>query len=118
MAAQALEGLLVVCGERNGTWFETGTSLIWFGPLPCVGMVVRALTSKQRRLKVAKLGWSRPPIPSTMAGDRRKGPRGTGLGSRPRMKPKSRWKKRPLGQSMMLCRCRSPMPGCIRERDI
>lgn len=75
-----------------------------------------APTSTQRRLKKAKFGCSRPPIPSTMAGERRKGPQGTGFGSRPRMKPKSMCSRWPSGQSMMFCMCLSPMPvACIRK---
>jgi hypothetical protein len=50
-----------------------------------------------------------PPIPSAISFVRRNAG-GRGLGSRPKIKPKSIWKKCPVG-CIMLSRCRSPTPS-------
>lgn len=57
---------------------------------------------------------SAPPIASTISLQSFIGG-GNGLGSRPRIKPKSTWKRRPSSLSRRLSRCLQPIKICLQK---
>mmetsp|Transcript_11372 Transcript_11372/g.36330 ORF Transcript_11372/g.36330 Transcript_11372/m.36330 type:complete len:214 (+) Transcript_11372:157-798(+) len=99
-------------------WMSSGT----ISPMPASSMSVSRLRMRLAPLRKMLYAWQQsrrkvrspsepsPPMPTSISFVSRIGG-GFHFGSRPKMYPKSTWNRWPVGLSMMLSRCLSPMPS-------